>query len=157
MNCFYREGDYWTLVFDGQVARLRASRGLSLLGWLLERPGREVHVLDLSDLHAVSTGNTEPVLDGRGRRLFRERISELESELEDADRCADVERSTSARTELDAIVQELARASGLGGRDRESTSDSERARVAATRAIRAAIDRIAQALPDLGLHFSHCV
>src|SRR3954471_883641 len=36
MNGFYREGEYWTLVFNGEVARLRASRGLLLLSRLLE-------------------------------------------------------------------------------------------------------------------------
>ena len=157
MNCFYREGEYWTLVFNGQVARVRGTRGMSLLWRLLGRPGREMHVLDLSDLHTVSAGSHEPLLDSRGRRVFRDRIAELEAELDEADRHVDVERSAIARTELDAVVQELARASGLGGRDRGSTSDSERARVAATRAIRAAIDRIGHALPDLGLHLSHCV
>src|SRR3954454_6297174 len=102
MNCFYREGDYWTVAFDGQVARLRGSRGLSLLGRLVERPGREVHVLDLSDLHTFSTVSPEPVLDGRGRRVFRDRIAELEAEMEEADSYADIERSASARIEFDA-------------------------------------------------------
>src|SRR5438445_507093 len=49
MNGFYREGEYWTLAFNGEVARLRASRGLLLLSRLMERPGRELHVLDLAD------------------------------------------------------------------------------------------------------------
>ena len=50
MNGFYREGEYWTLVFNGEVARLRASRGLLLLSRLMGHPGREVHVLDLAEL-----------------------------------------------------------------------------------------------------------
>ena len=157
MNGFYREGEYWTLVFNGEVARLRASRGLLLLSRLLERSGREVHVLDLAELRGVDADRAESVLDTTARRVFRDRIVELEADLNEADLFGDIERSARARAELDAVVDELARATGLGGRDRQTASDSERARVAATRAIRSALERISQALPDLGRHLRHSV
>ncbi|MGH2713244.1 MAG: hypothetical protein ACRDM7_05040, partial [Thermoleophilaceae bacterium] len=51
----------------------------------------------------------------------------------------------------------LARAVGLGGRDRPSGSGAERARVNATRAIRAAIRRIEECDPSLGRHLDRAV
>src|SRR5438132_22070 len=157
MNGFYREGEYWTLAFNGEVARLRASRGLLLLSRLMERPGRELHVLDLADLRGGDADRSEAVLDRTARQAFRDRIVELEADLNEADRFGDLERSALARAELDAVVDELTRATGLGGRDRRSASNSERARVAATRAIRSALERISQALPNLGRHLRHSV
>ncbi|MDQ1509695.1 MAG: hypothetical protein QOG50_1539, partial [Actinomycetota bacterium] len=157
MNRFYREGEYWTLAFNGEFARLRASRGLLLLSRLIGRPGRELHVLDLAELRGGNADRAEPVLDPTAKRAFRDRIVELEADLNEADLFGDIERSARARAELDAVVDELARATGLGGRDRRTASDSERARVAATRAIRSALERISQALPDLGRHLRHSV
>src|SRR5438309_5524954 len=102
MNGFYREGEYWTLVFNGEVARLRASRGLRLLSRLMARPGREFHVMDLAELHGGDADRAEAVLDGTARRAFRERIIELEADLNEADLFGDIERSARARAELDA-------------------------------------------------------
>lgn len=46
-NVFRREGDYWTIVFDGTTVRLRDSRGLRYVVALLQRPGEPVHALDV--------------------------------------------------------------------------------------------------------------
>ena len=43
---------------------------------------------------------------------------------------------------------------GLGGRDRRAASHAERARLNATRAIRAAMANLARANPSLGRHLS---
>jgi hypothetical protein len=54
-------------------------------------------------------------------------------------------------------VAELARAVGLGGRDRRAASHAERARLNATRAIRAAMANLARAHPALGEHLSSTI
>ena len=46
-DVFRREGDYWTVVFDGQTVRVRDLKGMHYLARLLAEPGREHHVLDL--------------------------------------------------------------------------------------------------------------
>lgn len=157
MNRFYREGEFWTIAFEGEVARLRDARGLALLSQLLRLPERELHVLDLADRRGTGADFAEPTLDGTARSRFRDRIVELEADVEEADRFADIERSARAQAELDAVVAELGRATGLGGRDRRTTSESERARVATTRAIRLAMRHISDVLPDLGHHLQYSV
>ena len=124
MNRFYREGEFWTVAFDGETARLRDSRGLLLLSELLRHSGRELHVLDLTSRRDTGADYSEPVLDATGRDRFRAGIAALEADLDEADRFGDLERSALVRAELDAVVEELARATGLGGRDRRTTSDS---------------------------------
>jgi hypothetical protein len=61
-----------------------------------------------------------------------------------AGRHDDAER---AQDEADRVVRELARAFGLGGRPRTAGSAAEKARLNVTRALRAAIARLTEALP----------
>jgi len=68
-----------------------------------------------------------------------------------------VERAARAREELDAVTSELAGAVGLHGRDRRAASPAERARVSVTKAIKAAIARIAEHDADLGDHLTRAV
>ena len=55
---------------------------------------------------------------------------------------------------MDAIAEQLAAAVGLGGRDRRSSSDAERARSAVTKRIKEAINRIGKVMPALGRHLA---
>lgn len=48
---FRREGEYWSIVYGGEVCRLRDSRGLRLLASLLRRPGVPITAVALSALH----------------------------------------------------------------------------------------------------------
>ena len=52
--------------------------------------------------------------------------------------------------ELQQLVGQLAAAFGLGGRDRRAASAAERARLNVTRALRAALARLTEALPEAG-------
>jgi hypothetical protein len=51
--------------------------------------------------------------------------------------------------EIETLGRELSRAVGLGGRDRRAASASERARINVTRAIKIALERIAEHNPAL--------
>ena len=59
-----------------------------------------------------------------------------------------------AEAERQALLGELRRATGLGGRVRRVSAEDERARVNVTRTLRAAIDRITDAAPAAGAHLS---
>jgi hypothetical protein len=45
-----REGDYWTVVYEATVVRLKDAKGLRYLEPLLRHPGRVFHVTELIDL-----------------------------------------------------------------------------------------------------------
>ena len=157
---FRREGDYWTIAFEGKVVRMRDAKGLGYLARLLRHPHREFHVLDLLTGDAPR-GPTVPdagaVLDEPAKHAYRGRIAELEAEIEQARRWNDPERATHAEAELDALTRELAGALGLGGRDRRAASDSERARASVTKAVRGALRRLEAEHPELGRHLSVAV
>jgi len=155
-------GDVWALIRDGadwlleagpERARLRDSRGLHYLRALLASPGQEITALDLvaggAGLVASGTG---PVLDDAARQAYRRRLGELDTELDAADRAGDPGRAVRAEAERKAVLAELRRASGLGGRIRELTSEAERARVNVTRTLRATLGRLARSAPLAAAH-----
>src|SRR6266542_1020502 len=155
-NVFRREGDFWTIEFEGQTTRLHDLRGCQYLARLLEEPGREFHVLDLVARRspggnrrdaagfAVSAANTGPWLDAPAKEAYRRRLGEIEEDIEEAESLGDPDRVAQAALERDFLVRELSHAVGLGGRDRPVNSASERARASVTRAVRHAISRIRQ-------------
>jgi hypothetical protein len=64
-----------------------------------------------------------------------------------------VERSA----EREALIRELKRATGLGGRPRRSGSPAEKARVNVTRTIRHAIAELAPGAPELAAHLEESI
>jgi len=90
------------------------------------------------------------MLDARSRDAYRRRAAALREEMEDALAVDDDDRAAAAQTELDALVAELARAFGMGGRERKASSVAEKARLNVTRALRAAITTVSEVLPDAG-------
>jgi pimeloyl-ACP methyl ester carboxylesterase len=167
---FRREGDYWTIAFAGKVVRMHDAKGLGYLARLLRQPHREFHVLDLlvgdarrannmarEERLVAATPDAGAMLDEPAKQAYREQIAELEAEIEQARRWNDLERTARVEGELDALTHELARAMGLGGRDRRTASDSERARASVSKAVRSAVRRLGEEHPELGQHLSLAV
>jgi eukaryotic-like serine/threonine-protein kinase len=168
-----REGELWTIAYAGETFRLRDVKGLRYLALLLAAPGTEIHALDLlhagegtaprrataadaaaAGLSASTLGPGEPVLDAPAKEAYRRRLRDLGEDLEKARDWADPERIVRLELEIDALTDELARAAGLGGRDRELSTPAERARVSVTKAIRTTIRTIDRHCPALGAHLS---
>ena len=172
-SVFRREGDYWSVAFEGQTVLLRDLKGLRYLARLLAEPGREFHVLDLVavergwsqdvDRRAERGLTSSPdlgagvVLDAQAKAAYRRRLAEIDEDIEEARNLRDDERAAQAEGERDFLVRELARAVGLGGRDRRVDSASERARASVTRAVRHSMARIHEHHPSLGEHLGRAV
>ena len=168
MGELVREGDYWTVVFDGREFRVRHSKGLGYLAVLLGRPGVDVAALELAGGAAAGRAPAEPGAAerrsaGRRRRprtcprprakaAYRRRLDELQAERDEAEAFNDAGRSERARNEYAAVAAELRSALGLGGRDRRPGSPAERARLNVTRAIRAAIEHLGEHDASLAAH-----
>jgi tetratricopeptide (TPR) repeat protein len=173
VNMFRREGDYWSVMFEGRTVRVRDLKGIRYLARLLADPGREFHVLDLvaaesgrvagtesgraAGLSRTGPGDAGEMLDARAKDAYRRRLAEIEDDIDQARALEDAEREAQADAERDFLVRELSRAVGLGGRDRRAASTSERARASVTRAIRQAIARVAEHHPELGQHLDQTI
>lgn len=168
-----RIGEVWTVQDGHNMLYLSDSRGVRLLARLLQRPGQEVHCLDLvaivdggpgsslrdggqqtSTRAALQTG-AGPRLDAQAKAAYRARVEELGDELAEARARGDEEQASRREAELAFVSRELELAVGIGGRDRSSGSHAERARVSVTRAIRGTIKRIAGYDERLGYELDH--
>jgi Domain of unknown function (DUF4118) len=170
---FCKHGDYWTIQYEGEVAWLKATRGLECVACLLGQPGREFHVTeligqaepvnDLRDQRPEKVGNHmrigslesgDPILDTHAKTEYKLRLTELREELKEADCFNDLDRAEKIQREVNALTEQLTAAVGLGGRNRRAASQAERARSAVTKRIRGSIQRIAKATPSLGRHLA---
>jgi len=160
---FRFEADHWTIGYAGMVIRLGRLKGLNLIAYLLSRPNQEVHALELDRLvglgptatangvdNAAGVSDLGPVLDHSAKQAYRLRIQELREDLEEARSFNDFERAAKIEEEIYAISRELTRAVGLTGRDRRMASETERARLRITSAIRWAINRLSSQHRALG-------
>jgi hypothetical protein len=168
-----RDGDYWLIGYGDALVRAPDSLGLRYLDLLIRNPGRELPALELvqlaaatggvtagiqhGDLHDVSGAAADDILDPQARAAYRHRLAELDTELTEADQWHDTERASRLRAEKDFLLRELAAATGLGGRPRQLGSESERARLNVTRAIRSAISRLRDRAPAAAAHLDQAI
>jgi hypothetical protein len=134
--------------------------GLRHVARLLERPGEEVHVLDLVAAEAGEPRVDEaglPALDEEARAAYRRRLAEVEADLEEARAHHDLAREELADRDRDYLLAELSQAVGLGGRIRTTGGSAERARTSVARSIRYALGRLADQAPDVAAHLDAAV
>jgi class 3 adenylate cyclase len=172
---FRREGDVWRIAYAGREVQLRDVRGFTYLADLLRHPGQEIHSIDLvraggggapsSSAAAASASDAEgslsiarglggagEALDAKARAAYRARLTELDEDLAEAERHHDLGRLEALGEEREALVAELAGAARGAGAS--VGSDAERARVAVTKGLKAAQDRIAASHPELAAHLA---
>jgi tetratricopeptide (TPR) repeat protein len=147
-----RQGQLWSVRAGERTASVSHCVGLEYLGQLVEHEGRSVAAVELASRFALTCrgAHVEPVIDDRAKAAYRRRIEELREELDDAESCADLERASRARAELDAFVEGLARSTGFAGRTRSFDDEAERARVSVHKAIKRAVARIGEIDPAIG-------
>ena len=113
-NTFHREGDYWSVTFDGHTVHMRDLKGMRYLARLLADPGREYHVLDLvaaeagpgaqtdggraADLPRSAFGDAGEMLDAQAKDAYRRRLTEIDDDIEEARTTGDAERAAQADT-----------------------------------------------------------
>ena len=126
------EQDVWLLDYDGRSLRLRDAKGLHYLAALLAAPGIPIPAVELA-------GGERGKMAGIWRRA-----QDLRQELAEARANNDPELVARIRQQLDALATAAQTASTNSGAARE------RARINVTRAIKAALGRIAEREPELG-------
>ena len=175
---FRKEGHYWTVSFGGETFRLKDSKSLRVIAHLIRSPGHQFHARELAALDSpqqpvaqpvphydenvgatVSTdlGDAGVVLDAQAVAEYRHRLKELRLEIEEAERCNDLGRVSLLREEAEVLTAELAAGVGFQGRERRTSSHSERARLSVTKNIRGAIEKIREANPALGRHLANSI
>jgi hypothetical protein len=143
----------WLVGHDGSESPVPARRGLEHLHTLLTNAGHEVPATQLAGA-LVDESDLGPVADRVALDAYRRRLADIDAALDRADQWADVGLAGKLTGEREALLAEVASATGLGGRPRPSGSSSERARVAVRKAVAAAIAALQATDPVLVRHLS---
>jgi predicted ATPase len=150
----------WHIEFNGTVVHAPDLKGFWHLRELVARPHKPVPALALigaSSEEPIARADTGPTLDRQALRQYRQRLAELDDELDVAAMRGDATRQAERGAERDALIAELKRATGLGGRPRRSGSPAEKARINVTRTIRHAITDLAARAPELAEHLDDSI
>jgi predicted ATPase len=154
------EGGVWHVTFGGKSIHVPEMKGLWHLRELVSRPREVVLALSLVATEAedpVPIGDAGPQVDREALRQYRNRLAELDLALDEAEAAHDVSRHAKSTAERAALIKELARATGLGGKARRAGSPTEKARLNVTRTIRHAIAYLSTAHPALGTHLDESI
>jgi DNA-binding NarL/FixJ family response regulator/class 3 adenylate cyclase len=167
---FMKTGDFWTLRFQDRESHVKDARGMTYIAALLRAPREGLHVLELTSAgvaavkrraakeDALGVGSDDdPVLDRKAIAAYRQRILDLQQEIDQADSWDDADRSSVLTTEMQELEQALLSGLGLGGRARNAPSAAGRARVSVRNAITAALKTIRRHDERLWQHLTRSI
>ncbi len=145
-----RQGRTWLVTVGDRTASVPHNVGMVYLYELIANEGTAIPAIELASSYSLAKGRrADAILDDKAKAQYRQRISDLRADIDDADNCADLERAARARAELDILIEALAQATGLRGRERLLNDDGEKARVSVRKAICRALATIEEADPEV--------
>ncbi len=129
---------------------------------LLQSGGQDIHAATLRGAgigkdNTIVFGSAGEVIDDRARREYRERITEIDEELSEAEANNDLARKEKLNEEREVLNEEIARSTGLHGKNREASSDRERARQSVSAAIHRALKAIKKEHEPLWQHLKNAL
>ena len=147
-----RRGAVWNIRYAGREATVPHTKGLADIARLLASPAMDVHVLDLVDAVDRSGVNGEMV-DRTALGAYRQRLADLDDDLDEAARDNDDERRARLEVERQALIDELSRTRSVRGEPRAfANHPAERARKAVAGRVRDTIRKLEPTLPELSAH-----
>lgn len=149
----------WLVGTGEHSVPVKELKGYAYIRELLRHPEIPITAIDLvtGGTGTLQQSAAGPVLDAEARNSYRRRLEDLDAEIAEAEDWADTARREALEAERDVLVGELVAAAGLGGRERATGSSRERARVAATKAISTAIDRITSVDGSVGQYLQRTI
>ena len=156
-NIFRLDHDVWTLAWDGSEVRMPDAKGLRDIHTLVANPRVEISAVDLATQGAAPATSTAPVLDQRAKDEYRHRLDTLDDAIDRAVLRQRHDRVSQLEIEREALLDELRRATGLGGRDRRLNDDAEKMRKTVTARIRDALRKLDDRHPRMAAHLRDSV
>jgi len=158
---FQRRGKHRMLAFKSEIEITSETNGNWYIEQLLAKPTVAFRCTHLESLltglaEETSTGSIGEMVDMETLKGYRDRLQEIEEELEEATCFNDPARQEKLCDERQAILDQIKSAQGLGGRVRQKF-DAERSRKTVCKAISRAIEAIEKVHPEMGLHLQKSI
>lgn len=152
-----RRGNVWHISYGGREVTVPHVKGLADIATLVDNCGRDVYVLDLMQA-AHRSEEAGEIIDQRALTSYRQRLADLDGELDEASRHHDLERAARLASEREALLEEVGRVTGMGGRRRQfANHPAERARKAVSGRVRDAIRKLDAVMPEVAAHFERTI
>jgi hypothetical protein len=152
---FRKEGDFWSIRFEGKTIRLKDGKGPVYLSYLLSQPGHDFPAVELlkafsgaAEVTVRSSAGT--AIDEQARAQYKARALEIQDELLEARKLNDSSRVAALQEELEKIADQMTAATGLGGRRRSVGDTAEKARKSVSAAVGRSIRQVGAAHSRLG-------
>lgn len=155
-NVFRKGSGLWEMSYEDKSIFLPDLKGYHDLAMLMSKPEKEFHCTELMGT-VVRHNDSTPVMDDKAKASYKNKISDLLAEIEEANEMNDSSRSQGLQEEYEQIVDHLSSSMGLGGKTRKLDSSVERSRSAITWRIRSAIKKIEDAHPSLSKHLTKSI
>lgn len=153
-----RTDNIWTVTFGEERGSLPHVKGLADIATLVRHRGQDLPALQLVGGPSVASERADELIDMQALRAYRERLDELEAEIDQATNDADLALIGRLVAERDQLLTEVRRTTGLGGRIRTVANvPVERARKAVSGRIRDAIGRLDRITPRLAAHMDRSI
>ncbi|QBI19608.1 ATPase [Egibacter rhizosphaerae] len=155
---FRFDGQVWTLGFAGVTVHMGDAKGLHDLQTLVRHAGSQIQAVQLAnpeggaEVEASRRLGGDAMLDEQAKVAFRDRLTELDEAIDQATTAHDDRRAAQLDAERQTLLDELRRATGLGGRTRRLGDEAERARKTVTARIRDVLRRLDHRHPPLAEH-----
>jgi hypothetical protein len=161
-NIFKKEGQMWTLRFDGVKTHLRNLKGLQYISYLLGSPYQEYHIAELvraagdpsKKFLSVSSGE---VSTKKTIANYRKKLKDLLAELAEAKRTNDSLLEQELLREKKMVEKEIKKALGIGGRLKKNPYETSRQANAVSEAITRSMRAIEENHPSLWKHLSNTI
>ena len=164
-NEFRKNGDYWSIKFNGQrLQPIKNLKGLRYIHLLISNPGKKINVIEMSN---IINGNIDmaPSIDSYNDRIMDKRtITALKSKYDLLIKNINAAKSNNQtesvidqQQEAQFIQNELNKCLNLRKSSRSFNSDKEKARKAVLYCISIAQNRIKGKNPDLWVHLKNSI
>ncbi|NUO10401.1 MAG: hypothetical protein HUU08_17380 [Candidatus Brocadia sp.] len=175
-NIFRLNGNVWQTVYNGEEKFFKDTDGFRYIHHLIQHKGKKIHVSDLREVVANSentrilkekVSNVEfsevshdigySVLDDRAKKEYRERLTELQEKIKDAEnRGSELERKE-LQGEYDYILKELQLNTNIKGRSRKLGDKHDADRVLIKKSISNTLSKIKEQNKELSEHLESSI
>lgn len=147
-----RNGSEWVLHLGAETTQARDLVGIAILATLTASPDQFIAATQLAYGTSSPTAGSGSLMDQATQRAVNARMASLADAIAEAREDGDLAAQQTAENELDELADFLRESSGLGGRPRRFTDETERARTSVRKAIMRAIDDIQRSSPVIAAH-----